>query len=105
MTTTPPGPPRDDEARFQQWIADVGPAQQHPDDLPDVDVGKPLAAAVAVLTGLAAIVAGLGWLSLWLAINIGAAIDTTVLVLLGVGTVLIILGGAVAYEGYRRRFR
>jgi hypothetical protein len=101
MTPTPVPP--DDDDRFQQFIADVGPMQQHPDDLAPVDVGRPVLVATAVLVGLSTVVAALGWAAMWLAIGLGLAITGGIIVLLVVGTALILIGGAVAFVGHHRR--
>jgi hypothetical protein len=102
MTTTPPPAP-DDDPRFAQYIADVGPMQQHPDDLAPINVGGlPVVVAITTLCGLAAVVAALGWAALWLAIGLGVAITGAVIALFTVGTVLVIIGGAVAYAGHHR---
>lgn len=98
MTSTPPPVPADDDARFAQFIADVGPMQPHPDDLPQIEVGRPVVAAVSVLLGLAAIAVALGWLSLWLAVDFGVA-SPAAIVLLSVGTLLVIVGGVFVYLG------
>lgn len=100
MTTQSPGsPPPDDDPGFARWIEAVGPMREMPDE---VEVGRPVVAAIAVLGGLAVMVAALGWAALGLAVRIGGA-NTTAAVLLTVGTVAVLTGCVLAYVGNRRR--
>ena len=77
---------------------------QLPPPLDDIDVGAPLAAAVAVLVGAAGVVVALGWAALGFAINLGIA-STGAVVLTVVGTILVIIGGSFAYLAHRDRQR
>jgi hypothetical protein len=96
---TPPAP--DDDPRFAQWVANT-PAQQMPapDELPGIDVGRPVVAAIALIAGAAGIVVALGWAAVGFAIGVGIAV-TGVIVLMLLGTLLVTVGGVCAYLGTR----
>ncbi len=99
----PPLPPDDDPA-FEQYLRDVGPGQRLFDPDTEIEVGAPLAAAVAVLAGAAGVVVALGWAALGFAINLGVwSWGATILTIVGTG--LVITGGAFGYLAHRDRCR
>jgi hypothetical protein len=103
MASVPPAP--DDDPLFGEWLADVGPIQRHPADLPEVaETVGPLAAALAMLIGGAGIVAALGWAAYGFAVDLDVH-DTGALVLLIVGTVLVVTGGVFTAATHHRRCR
>lgn len=95
--TAPPLPPEDDPL-FNQWIKDVGSLREMP-ELPEVQISRPLVAALTVLCCLAVIAAAGGWALYFFASQL-TPVDLTVPVLLGIATLMI--AGGIGWLARRR---